>query len=186
MNSRAERFLARLMNSPEGQAQNAQDAAAEVAERTAVVEKVTDRRKALAKDLGPARKAVERELGLFEKAREALTAAEMKLRTAQVAEHNLRNRAETEIGQLRRELSDDAIPGFAPFLDGLRNLWDVERRHWPWSHRDQPGSASERIAQIRRVQERVEALQYLPDPVKAEAELAKLKAEIATPEAVAA
>ena len=42
------------MNAPEGQASDAEDAAAEVSERTANVEKIEELRRALEKDVGPA------------------------------------------------------------------------------------------------------------------------------------
>ena len=172
--------------SDEGKRTIAEGEAAEVGERQAHVEKIAELRKALAKDVVPALKAVEKERAAFEKAREALTAAEMKLRAAQLDEHNLRTRAESEIGQLDQQLRDNAIPGLASFLSHLAGLWDEERQDWPWSHRDQPGSAGERIAQIRRVTEQVEQLYLEPDPEVAEATLASLKAELDTRQAAVA
>ena len=186
MNARAQKILARLSRTPEFKAAEAQEEKAQLSEREASVEKIQQSRDALEKDVKPARKAVETELAAYEKAKEGLVAAELKLRQAHGEEHNLRNRAESEIGQLEQRLRDGCISGIAPFIDGLRGLWDAERRSWSWSHPNQPGSAGRRIAQIRRVQERVEALQYLPDPVKAESALQALKVELETPEAVAA
>ena len=171
--------------SDEGKRTIAQGEATEVVERQAMVEKIAELGEVLATDVRPARKAIERELRAFEKAQKGLVAAEMTLRTAQVEEHTIRTRAETEINQHEQRLRDGAIPGIAPFLNELAGRWDHERKEWPWLHRDQPGSAGERIAQIRRVTEQATELYLEPDPEEAETALAKLEAEIATSEAAA-
>ena len=172
--------------SDEGKRTIAQGEATEVVERQAMVAKIAKLREVLATDVVPARKAVERELRAFEKTREASTAAEMKLRRAQVEEHTIRTRAESAIGQLEQELRDGAIPGIAPFLNELAGRWDHERKEWPWLHRDQPGSAGKRIEQIRRVTEQVTELYLETDPEVAEAELQALKDELETPQEVVA
>ena len=172
--------------SDEGKRTIAQGEATEVVERQATVEKIKNLENGLAEAIGPARKAVRKELGLFEKAREASTAAEMKLRRAQLDEHNLRTRAETEINQHEQRLRDGAIAGIAVFLNQLAGLWDSERKNWRWTHRDQPGSAGERIAQIRRVTEQVTELYFETNPEEAETALAKLKADLDAPMAAVA
>ena len=179
-------FQTWLGKTPEGQKAAAAEASEHVTDRLAIGEKIKNLENGLAEAIGPARKAVRKELGLFEKAREASTAAEMKLRRAQVDEHNITTRAETEIGQLEQSLRDGAIPGIAVFLNELAGLWNDERKHWPWSHRDQPGSAGKRIEQIRRVTEQVTELYFETNPEEAEAALAKLKAELDAPMAAVA
>ena len=174
----------------DGRAVIAEAAADEVSERKTMVEKAAELRAALLKAVGPARKLIEKESAAVEKKRKALTAASMELRTAQADVHNLTHRADHEIGQLEQRLREGAILGLRPFIDTLAELWDVERRAWSWNApRDRKGvpmPARDRVAHIRSIQKRAEALLLIADPAEAEAELAKLRAELAQSEAVAA
>ena len=190
MTSRAEKILAKLSRMPEFKKAEAEEAQANVTEREASVTKIKELREALEKDIVPVRKLVEKNLGLFEKAREALKVAEMKLRHAQLDEHNLRTRAETQIYQLEQRLRDSAHPDLRAFIQMTIELWDKERGTWLWSAPvDKDGErmlGRVRMEQIRDVTRRAEEIQYLPDPVEAEAALQALKVEIETPQEVAA
>ena len=182
-------FQTWLGKTPEGQKAAAVEAEEHVAKRVAIAEKIEGLENGLAEAIGPARKAVKKELAAFERAREALMAAELRLRRAQLDEHNIRTSAESEIEVLERSLRDSALPELREFIQMTTELWDKERHNWVWTApRDKDGVqmlGRVRMNQIRDVTRRAEALAFEPDPEVAEAGLERLRAEI-TLEAVAA
>ena len=186
MDSRAQKILARLSRTPEYRAAEAQESEGHVKGRKVDLDRSAAIKAELAVALIEPQKAVKKALNALEKAQQGVVTADTTLRLAQVEVHNQVARAERETNQIEQRLNEGAIPGIAPFLGDLAGLWDHERKGWLFSHRDQPGSAGERIAQIRRVTEQVTELYFETNPEEAETALAKLKADLDAPMAAVA
>lgn len=190
MNSLTQKIVERLSKTPEFQAAEAEEAEAHVESRKAeIAEKVTieaDR----TKELQALHKAGEAATTKLEKAQRTLIAAQGEFNQTKTAVHNVNARADAALARIDADLRGGAISGTKAFLDTIYAVWEHERRRWEWlAPVDRKGvkmPAKERIGQIENIRERAEELYFEPDPEVAQAELERLRAEIATPQAVAA
>lgn len=123
------------------------------------------------------------------KAQQALADAQLVLQREQSVLQNINHKATTRKAQIEATLREGAHPGVIEFLASTGELWERERREWSWSaptHEGVAMPAKVRLAQIRSISERAEALLLEADPTVAERALVTLRDELANPMAAVA
>lgn len=144
------------------------------------------------------------------KAQKIALSTQQKFNAEKIKEMNIRARGDAERARIEQRLKEGAIAGLREFILDASDWWNRERHKWQnglapenhevaaalakESHKSAPDldkvkflasrlkmPARDRISQIRDIIARAEALYFEPNAEKATAELARLKAEIATP-----
>ena len=190
MDSLTEKILKRLTKTPAFEAAKVEEVEAHLEDRKAKAADIPRINAERTKALVPLRKVVEATTATLEKAQRAMIAAQGEHNKATIAVHNVDYAADAKIQKIEVDLRASAIPGIRTFVDSLSERWDHERRRWEWmAPRDKnnvPLAAKDRNTQINDIRKQAQELYLEPDPEVAEAELAKLKADLDAPMSVAA